>query len=86
MTSKTEKETIPYEQLLGQVQDLLQHTPECHDIHIDGIAVFREQVNGANWDIERIRRSGADNDWPDCRETISAAVQQLRMRYDVEAP
>ena len=78
------KDVIPYLDLLGKVQALLAGLHECRNIHIDGIEVYREQVDGANWHISRHRQSGSDHDWPTCREKIVAEIRHLRVCYDVD--
>lgn len=78
-----EKQLIPYKDLLEKVQNLLVNYSECRNIHIDKLDLYQEQINGANWDISSIRRSGDDNDWSECRGKISVEVQHLRDRYDV---
>lgn len=81
--SKPVKQIIPYDELLEKVQSLLACYPECRDIHIDGIEVYQEQIDGANWRVTRYRRSGDDNDFPECREKIVSEIRHLRACYDV---
>lgn len=78
------KPIISYAELLEKVQSLLVCYPECRNIHIDGIVVHQEQVDGANWHINTFRRSGDDNDLCACREKIVAEIRNLRACYDVE--
>lgn len=81
------KQTLPYEELLQQAQRLLTVYPqECRNIHIDALDVYREQVDGANWDVTHIRTSGTDHDWADCRGKLEAGLRNLRASYDVDAP
>lgn len=77
------KEKIVYANLLKKIQDLLSVSPECHDIHVDGIDVYRETIDGANWDITMFRCSGSDNDLVECRDTIKSQILELRKAYDV---
>lgn len=77
------KEEIAYDDLLKKIQDLLSASPECHDIHVDGIDVYRETIDGANWDITTFRCSGSDNDIVECRDTIRAQILELREAFDV---
>ncbi len=81
--SKPAKQTILYTELLEKIQGLLVCYPECRNIHIDSIEVYREKVDGANWHITRHRRSGHDHDWPECLEKIVAEIRHLRECYDV---
>lgn len=81
--SKPAKQFLPYAELLEKVQSLLVCYPECRNIHIDGIQVYSEQVDGANWHITNYRRSGDDNDLTACREKIVAEIRLLRASYDV---
>lgn len=82
--TKTAKQIIPYAALLEKVKSLLACYLECRNIHIDGIQVYREQTDGANWHITSIRRSGDDNDLPACQEKLFAEIRHLRACYDVE--
>lgn len=78
------KQVISYEELLGKIQGLLVFYPkECRNIHIDGLQVYREQVDGANWHVVSYRRSGDDNDLDECREKLAADIRTLRQAYDV---
>ena len=81
--NKPAKQFILYKELLEKVRNILVAYAECRNIHIDGIDLYQEQVNGANWDITRYRRSGDDNDWTECREKIDKEIRQLRDCYDV---
>lgn len=81
--SKLTKQIIPYAELLEKIQGLLVCYPECRNIHFDSIEVYLEQVDGANWHVTRHRRSGSDNDWPECWEKIVAEIRHLRSCYDV---
>lgn len=77
------KKIIPYADLLEKVQSLLVIYAECHNIHIDGIEVYREHIDGANWHVTRYRRSGSDHDWTECHDKIAAEIRHLRACYDV---
>jgi hypothetical protein len=79
----TTKQTIPYEELLKKVQSLLASFTECQNIHINGIEVYQEQADGANWHLVNFQRSGDDNDLVACREKIIAEIRLLRKSYDV---
>lgn len=79
------KKIIPYAELLAKVQELLTFFPQgCRNIHIDGLEVYAEQVDGANWNVAMYRRSGDDNDLRQCREKIAAELRLLRKTYDVD--
>jgi len=82
--AKPAKQSIPYAELLEKVQSLLVCYPECRNIHVDGIEVYQERVDGANWRITTYRQSGDDNDLAACREKIVAEIRLLRASYDVE--
>jgi hypothetical protein len=82
--AKAAKQRVPYKELLDKVQNLLVCYPECRNIHIDSIEVYREQVDGANWHVARYRCSGHDNDLPACRQKIAAEIRLLRLNYDVD--
>ena len=83
--TNAKKEVIAYAKLLEKVQSILACFPaECRNIHIDGIQVYRERTDGANWHITNWRRSGDDNDLPVCREKMIAEIRHLRTCYDVE--
>ena len=84
--STPEKQLIPYEELLAKVQGLLIGLDVCRNLHIDSIDVYQERRDGANWDVTRHRRSGDDNDWPACWETILKDLRQIRSNYDVKIP
>ena len=72
------KQVIPYAELLAKVPGLLEFYPkECRNIHIDGLQVHREQVDGANWHVGRYRRSGDDNDFYECREKLAAEMRTI---------
>ena len=77
------KQIIPYSELLKKIHDILEDYPECHNIHIDGIEVYHEQNDGANWNITRYRQSGNDHDLPECRSKIVEDIYLLRASYDV---
>ncbi|MFC1536452.1 hypothetical protein ACFL48_01395 [Pseudomonadota bacterium] len=80
------KQTIPYAELLDIVQGLLLSYPEeCRNIHIDALQVYVEQTDGANWHIKSFRRSGDDNDLPECKQKILEDIRLLRASYDVAA-
>lgn len=81
--NKPAKQVISCNDLLEKLQGLLVSYPQCRNIHIDGIEVYREQVDGANWDVTRHRRSGNDHDWPECREKLVPEIRNLRSCYDV---
>lgn len=81
--SKPAKQTIPYGELLEKIQFLLVAYGECRNIHIDGIEVYRERTDGANWHVTTHRCSGNVNDWPACWEMIVADIRHLRECYDV---
>jgi hypothetical protein len=82
---KRPKQKLPYAELLAKVQGLLAIYPkECRNIHIDGLQVYPEQVDGANWHVTMYRRSGDDNDLSECREKIAAELRILREAYDVD--
>ena len=80
---KPAKQIIPYTELLEKIQSLLVCYQECRNIHIDGITVHREQIDGANWNVIGHRHSGDDHDWPECRGKIVAEIRHLRECYDV---
>jgi hypothetical protein len=80
--SRQTKQTISQDELLKKIRALLA-CPECKNIHIDGVEVYREQVNGGNWDITTHRQSGDDHDWIGCRNKIAAGIKKLRSEYDV---
>lgn len=82
--SKRQKQVVPYLELLAKVQGLLIGQYDCRNIHIDGIEVYREQIDGANWRVVRHRHSGSDNDWPACWEKIVPDIRLLRECYDVD--
>ena len=82
--NKPAKQIIPYAELLEKVQNLLVCYPQCRNIHIDALDVYREQVDGANWHVTRYRRSGDDHDWPSCWEAIVADIRHLRTCYDAD--
>lgn len=77
------KVTISYDELVKKVKDIVAARNECRNIHVDSIDVFSQDVDGANWDITSIRRSGDDNDLVECKEVITAEIQALRRKYDV---
>lgn len=82
--AKREKQTIPYDELIKKIQGLLACYPEeCRNIHIDGVEVYREQVDGANWRVTGYRRSGDEHDWDACWHKIVAEIRVLREAYDV---
>jgi len=82
---KRPKQVIPYAELLVKVQGLLAfYRKECRNIQIDGLQVYREQVDGANWHVVTYRRSGDDNDLYECREKLAAELRTLRESYDVD--
>ena len=81
--AKPAKQIISYAELLEKVQSLLVCYPECRNIHIDGIEVYKERLDGANWHVATYRRSGDDNDLTACREKIVAEIRLLRASYDV---
>ena len=78
-----EKQEIGYAELLEKIQGILVCYPECRNIHIDGIQVYRERVDGANWHVTSYRRSGDDNYLTACREKIASEIRNLRAAYDV---
>jgi hypothetical protein len=79
------KEVLTYADLLEKVQGLLAFYPqECRNIQINGLQVYREQVDGANWHIGMFQRSGDENDLVECRESIVAELRTLRVAYDVD--
>jgi arginine/lysine/ornithine decarboxylase len=80
---KLSKTKISYDELLSKVKKIVASRNECKDIHVDSIEVFSQNVNGANWDITRIRRSGDDNDIEECKDAITSEIHSLRTRYDV---
>jgi len=83
--AKRAKQVISYAELLAKVQGLLAFFPkECRNIHFDSVEVYKEQIDGANWHIGGYRRSGDDNDWPECRDKIMAEIRTLRSAYDVD--
>jgi len=84
MTNPT-KQLISYDDLLKKIQFLLVSYPECHDISINEIEVIPEQSDGANWHVINYRRSGDDNDLPDCKDKIRLEIIRLRECYDVAA-
>ena len=78
------KMVIRYAELLAKVQGVLTSYPqECRNIHVDALEIYRESVDGANWDIRSYRRSGDDNDWTECSERIMNEIRLLRESYDV---
>ena len=81
--TKTAKQIITYDALLSKVQSLLASYPDCRNIHIDGIQVYPNQTDGANWHIDKFRRSGDDNDLTACQGKIYAEIRRLRECYDV---
>jgi hypothetical protein len=83
--SRRVKQIIPYLDLLGKLQFLLSCYPdECRNIHIDGVEVYRGQVDDANWRVATYRRSGDDNDLAACRERIAQEIRVLRESYDAD--
>ncbi len=81
--NKRKKESIPYTELLKKVQSLLVFYGECRNIQIDGIEVYAEPVDGANWHVNEYRCSGSDNDLTACREKLASEIGYLRACYDV---
>jgi len=82
--NKPSKQIIPCTELLEKIQSLLVcYREECRNIHIDGIQIYRGQVDGANWGLPPPRCSGDDHDWPECWENIAAEIGKLRECYDV---
>lgn len=80
----TKKETIPYAALLAKVQAVLASHPECRNVQVNGLELYREQVDGANWAIAVFRCSGDDHDLPACQQKILSEIVSLRETYDSE--
>ena len=78
------KEIISYDELLEKIQKLVSSCVECSDIHIDAIQTYPQDVDGANWNITSMRRSGDDNDLVACKEVITESILNLRQNYNVE--
>lgn len=78
----TNKEVVPYAELLAKVQGVLASCAECRNIHVDGLELYPEHVDGANWAIGTFGRSGDENDLPACLERILPEIRSLRARYD----
>lgn len=80
---KAKKKVLPSHELLKIIGSILDCCPECRNIHINGIDVFPEQIDGANWELNWFSQSGADHDWPGCLEKISGKISNLRVCYNV---
>lgn len=81
--AKPTKQLISYDELLEKIQFLLASYPECRNLSVNEIEVIPEQSDGANWHVINIRRSGGDNDLPDCKDKIRSEIIRLRECYDV---
>ena len=80
------KQNLPYEQLLAKVQAVLtSHAKACRNVHVEHLEVYRETVDGANWSVTWLTRSGDDNDATGCLAKIRADLAALREAYDVDA-
>ena len=77
------KQIISYSELMKKIHNILADFTECRNIHIDGIEIYQEQNDGANWDITRYRQSGSDHDFPECRNKIVEKIYLLRVNFDV---
>ena len=80
---RTKKQVIPCAEMLKKIQFLLVSYPECRNIHVDGIEVYKEQNDGANWHVTFFPRSGGDNDLLECKDKIISEIRNLRECYDV---
>lgn len=80
---ESNRQVIPYPQLLSKVQGVLLSHTDCEGIRVDRLDLDPERVDGANWHVEAFRGQADRSNWPACWKMIAGEIELLRERYDV---